>query len=507
MPLKGAIYLGPLIPLLPLLLPAQTPTAADPAEKAALAERRHRQHPEIAKVVDLAQSAPPEFSAHFLLQAANSTRLHDRVWQKELLEEAFERANLAREHMRRRSMRSDDFFDVTRTRAEMISRGFDEQLDRLSLQSLAVKEMLHLDRARAIEMFQSISYPRLQAKACEDALMDDVSAYYRVLGQIVDSGFSAGERREGRHVALLNHALSGVDSAVELAPVAEVLSTAALSAEDKEALAGSFALALERVRHDDRSFTASLSLVNKHLHQLVQTLGTRGAVPDAVIAGYRKYLVANLTGSRCADNTEQPEVAGKDLLEKVLDAFNEDLASVTNPSLAPLRVAEIKPGKIEGRAKTEPFIDPADEEVLDRFIEFLLLRTDDKPGGEDKNTIRWRSQFDDFMRQIEEIKPGAGEPEYRYFYRKANALTALLEAAPPGSGRDKLLRQLVAFLSSSDMQQENAIEWYGQVAETAGAIGEHGSEEYQEFLRELEHSGNSLLTLYAFAANAFPPDP
>ena len=505
--MKGAIYLSALIPLLAVMLLVQAVPVAEPAAKAVLAEQRRKQHPEITKVVDFAQAAPPEFSAHFLLQAAISTRLHDRVWQKELLEEAFESGNLAREPVRRRSFRGEDLFDVTRTRSEMISRGFDEVLDRLSLQSLAVKEMLRLDKARAIEMFQSISYPHLQAKPCEEALIDDVSAYYDVLGQIVDSGFSAEQRREGRHVALLNHAVSGVDSAVELAPVAEVLSAAALSKQDQESLAGSLALALERVQHDDRSFTASLSLVNKKLHQLVQTLRASGVVPDAVIAAYRQYLVANLSGNRCADNVEQPEVAGKDALRKVVDVFNQDLASGTNPSLAPLRVAEIKPGKIEGRAKTEPFIDLADEEVLGRFIEFLLLRTDDKPGGEDKNTIRWRSQFDDFLRQIEEIKPGAGEPEYRYFYRKANALTALLEAAPPGSGRNKLLRQPVAFLSSSDMQQESAIEWYGQVAETAGAIGEHGSEEYQEFLRELERSGNSLLTLYAFAANAFPPNP
>jgi len=81
--MKGAIYLGALIPLLPVMLPAQAPSAAPPAAKAVLAEQRHKQHPEIAKVVDFAQSAPPEFSAHFLLQAAISTRLHDRVWQKE----------------------------------------------------------------------------------------------------------------------------------------------------------------------------------------------------------------------------------------------------------------------------------------------------------------------------------------------------------------------------------------------------------------------------------------
>jgi hypothetical protein len=245
--------------------------------------------------------------------------------------------------------------------------------------------------------------------------------------------------------------------------------------------------------------------VNKHLHQLVQTLRTSGVVPDAVIAAYRKYLVANLTGSRCADNADQPDAAIKEVLGKVLDAFNQDLASGTNPSLAPLRIGEIKPGKIDGRANAEPFIDAADQEVLDPFIEFLMAGG--KWRGEDKNTVRWRSQFDDFLRQIDEIKPGAGEPQYRYFYRKANALTALWESAPPGFERVKLLRQLVAFLSSSNMQQESPLEWYAQVSKTASAFGERGSEEYQEFLRELEHSGNSLLTLYAFAANALPPNP
>jgi hypothetical protein len=502
---RGAICLSVLIPLLPIMLPAQAPSADEPAAETALAEQRHKHHPEIARVVDLADSAPPEFSAHFLLQVATSAQLHDRKWQKELLEQAFERANLATEPARRRSFRDGDLFDVTRTRAEMISRGFDEVLDRLSLQSLAVKAMLPLDRARAIDMFQSITYPRLEPKPCGEALVDDVSDYYAVLGQIVNSGFSARQRRDGQHVALLNHALSRVDSAIELAPVAEVLSAAVLSKEDKASLAGSFALALERVQHDDRSFTASLGGLNKQFHQLAQTLRGIGVVADPVIAAYRKYLVANLTGSRCADNVEQPNAAIKEAPGKVLDAFNLDLASGTNPSLAPLRIGEIKPERIDGRANAEPFIDAADQEVLGRFIEFLMA--DDKSGGEEKNTVRWRSQFDDFLRQIDEIKPGAGEPEYRYLYRKANALTALLEAAPPGPGRDQLLRQLIAFLSSSNMEQESPIEWFAQVSVTSDTIGDHGSEEYQVFLRELEHSGNSLLALYALAASALPLNP
>ncbi len=498
--MKGSYRLGALISLLSIMSPAQTPPAAGSIAKIGPAEQRRKQHPEIANVVDFAQLAPPEFSAHFLLQAAISPQLHDRVWQKELLEQAFERANLAKEPVRRRSFRDGDVFDVPRTRAEMISRGFEEVLDRLSLQSLAVKAMLDLDAVRAIEMFESISYPQLQVAPCEEALVDDVSAYYSVLGQLVNSGFSSRQRRDGRHVALLNRALSRVDSAVALAPAAEALSAAALNREEKASLAGSFALALERVQHDDRSFAASLSALNKQVLRFVQTLRAGGVVPDPVIAAYRQYLVANLTGTRCADNVEPPDVLGK-----VVDAFNQNLASGTNPSLAPLRPAELKPGKTGGRARAEPFIDRADEEVLDRFIEFLTA--DDKSGGEEQNTVRWRSRFDDFLRQFDEITPRTGEPEYRYFYRKANALTALAEVVPPGSERDKLLGQLVALFSASNMQQESPIEWFAQVSLTSDAIGERGSAEYREFLRELEHSGNSLLALCAFAANAVPPIP
>ena len=71
------------------------------------------------------------------------------------------------------------------------------------------------------------------------------------------------------------------------------------------------------------------------------------------------------------------------------------------------------PGKIEGPASSEPFIDPTDDEFLAPFIEFLMA--EDKSGGEDKNTVRRRSQFEDFLRQIDEIKPGAGKTAVSIF--------------------------------------------------------------------------------------------
>jgi hypothetical protein len=55
-----------------------------------------------------------------------------------------------------------------------------------------------------------------------------------------------------------------------------------------------------------------------------------------------------------------------------------------------------------------------------------------------------RTQFDHFLDQIDDLKPAVGEPEYRYFYRMATALTAALRVAPSGPDREKVLRQLVA---------------------------------------------------------------
>ena len=102
------------------------------------------------------------------------------------------------------------------------------------------------------------------------------------------------------------------------------------------------------------------------------------------------------------------------------------------------------------------------------------------------------------------MKPAAGEPEYRYFYRKATALTAALRVAPSGPDREKVLRRLVAFLSSSSLQQESVLEWYAQVQRTASSVRALGPEATARFLNELEGSGNPILNLYAVATKVIP---
>ena len=474
----------------------QTVGPEERTPRSKILEQRRKQYPELCRIVDLAQAVRPEFSASFLLRVSASARLRDRAWKKELLEQAFESAGLAQQPIRRRVIAAGF---VARSRAEVMSMGFDQRLDRLSLQSLATSETLQLDRTKAREMFQAISFPHLHELRCEDALVDHVSEYYDLLGQIVGSAFTPEERRYGRHVELLNYEIGRVTSPVQLAPLAKVLSSGALSAEELKALAGSFGAALERIRNDDRSFSASLSSTDEELHRFVETLKARGIIPDAVIAAYRGYLVRNSTSIRCADNVGQ-----EDSMTPIEISFNQRLASDANPSLSPLNAEELKPAKIEGKANLEPFF--ADDEFQQGMQDFLQLLTGKehelaKPLTDvQKDTTEWRKRFDDFLRRVDELKEDVGEPGYRFFYRKATALQALLKVAPPGPEQEKVVRKFVIFLASSSFQQESLLEWYAQLARTEAAVKGLNTGAYAKFLQELEGSGHPVLILYAAAA-------
>jgi hypothetical protein len=466
-------------------------------------EQRRKQYPDLSRLVELAQSVPPEFSADILLRVATCARLHDTVWKRELLEQVFECANQVQQPVRLRVI-NQGLIDFALSRADMRSLGFDQRLDRLSLESAAVRGMLEVDKGKALEMFQTAILPARPPRTCGDALVYDVSDYYSTLTQVADSAFSAKERSRGLHVELLNYAIGGIRAQAEVAAMAKVLSSARLAPEELHLLAGSFAAALDRIPPDDRSFSSAVEATDRELRKLVETLRGKGISAEDLIATYRQYLVRNFTGNRCAHKSEE------DSALPVIESFNENLASVTNANLAPLTADQIKPASVEGQAKLDPFFDDAElGRGWDQYLQLALGKGQEdvfaEPlSDEQKDTAEWRTQFDDFLRQVDELKPAAGEPEYRYFYRKATALEVLLRTAPPGPERDKVVQQFIAFLAGAAFQQESPLEWFAQLYRTASAVKELSESEYRKLLAEMQRSGNPVLALYAIAERTVP---
>lgn len=177
----GAVVLGV---VLIGQIPAQVPKSPEEDPRAAVLRQRRQTYPDLTKLVDLVQSIPPELAADALLRVAGDARNHDRAWKTELLELSFETGALAREPNRQSIIATRL---VAKSRAEIVSLGFDQRLDRLSLQCRAARGMLQLDKAKALDMFQRIVHPRLRRLQCRDALVDNVDEYYLLVGEIVNS--------------------------------------------------------------------------------------------------------------------------------------------------------------------------------------------------------------------------------------------------------------------------------------------------------------------------------
>ncbi|MEZ5356614.1 MAG: hypothetical protein R2762_28595 [Bryobacteraceae bacterium] len=357
-------------------------------------------------------------------------------------------------------------------------------------------------------MFERVSWPHPRRLDCRDALIDNFDEYYELLSEVEASGFPAGQRRMGHHVDLLSRQISRISSSVEIGSMAKVLSSSTVTDDELGLLVGRLSVALEQTNADDRSFSSAYGKNHQELLNLTNVMRTRGISTGVIVAAYRRYLVRNLKGPRCIDS------GGSELSSEVLSTFNRELASDSDSNLAPLAEDDIKPSATRGQADLELFVDDDEfDRVWKEYLDLLLgkghgplLAAGTKPLTDaQKSGIEWQTQFDSFLGRIDELKPRIGESEHQTFHRKATALNAALRVARRGSDQERVIRRYVAILKSSNLQEENALEWYAEVKRAASSVRGCGPEASSIFLRELEHSGVAVLGLCA-AATKFLPD-
>ena len=97
--------------------------------------------------------APSGVRDDVLLRLAGSPRVVDPAWKRELLEEAWDRTHFIQEPYRRAAPGAP-----ADSRAAMLTDAYDMKLDRVSLQARAARAMLALSPARAREMFEWIDF-------------------------------------------------------------------------------------------------------------------------------------------------------------------------------------------------------------------------------------------------------------------------------------------------------------------------------------------------------------
>jgi hypothetical protein len=442
-------------------LHAETPSEA--------VKRRRLEYPELTRIVELAQSAPAEFAARALLRVAQAANLKDQTWKRELLDQAFQTAASSRSPVRRHigpGANRDD------SRERMIGEAGNLGLDRLSLQTDAVKAMLAVNSRHARELFLAIPQPVPARLHCEDALLDDPSAYFATAAAIAAAAFTPAERKRDDVALFLDERVQRIASAVELAPAIQMISSSSsrMTAAQIKLLASSLAVALQRIGGDDRSFSSSLPAISKEMASL------NGS---ELAEAYRELLVRNLSGLRCADS-----------------------------DYVAFKLEDIKPSKIDAKAILTYPNRKGEEDLLKAKLMPLLFG----PGhsaltDEQKSTPEWREQFSDLLHDIEGIKPANGESEALFYYRKGAALDALLIVTPHGETRDRILQEYIAFLKASNLQQDSLIEWFSMVEKLAGETRSMNAGEYKKMLDAFDSSGHTVLSLYARIEKMLPTAP
>jgi hypothetical protein len=412
----------------------------------------------VPPIVELARAAPPEFFADAILRLVQAGKIPQSEQQVELLEEAFSIAAGAKESMRLTDLPGTppDTREIYRSKAGELG------LNTLSLQSRIVRELVTLDRAKARELFERITRPKLEPRPCADPLIADVSAYYEAAAIVAQSTFTDREKESELHVQFLAAQLAGAQSPNELAPYARAIQSVGLSTPEWRLLLAGIVAKLQSLRTDYRPFAMSVDALQSELANLIESGRANGIGVDEVVQSFRKYLVRQLTAARCG-----PDLAiGLEQIQWLQPPLIED---------------ESKPAKRkEGFKVAQTYFESEDSKQIGSALNHLRSASDD-----------WKHAFTDFLRDFASWRPDGSDLDV--FHQKSTVLRALLEIAPRGDDRERVLNLCVTFLQSSPAERQSPAEWLWE----AKTLAELANLDAPKLVSQFRNSQSLSLSLYA----------
>jgi hypothetical protein len=451
-------------------------------------ERKERAKlpPDLEQLFGIAMAAPPEFASSALLRLG--ARVTDKELRRDLIEMAFRLAAKAQNRVRLTPFRGVD----ADTRSGNLGTALNLKMDALSLQARAVQDMLGVDPARARELFGEIARPTPSPASCEDSLLPDVSPYYEALAAVVEGGFTTKERARGEHLSFAAAMLSRVSSIAELAPAARMLTTIQFPRPQFEIALGAFTSRLDGIPLDNRSFLYFSKSIESEIVAVAERARALGASPDPLVETYRKFLVTQFRGPRCA-GSEKPS-------GRMVQAGNtsELFGEAIRGDRPPLGPEELAPERVEGEMKLDRYWQTGQGQRI--FEECLKLRQG--PAG---NTVsdatrrsrEWTRQLTDFLNTLANWRPNDESSEEDYYHQKAIVYEALIELAPSGDLSGRIIAEFVDFLKSSNVQQSNAVEWFWHARSTVKRVAAGHPEQAAQLLAAYRASGNIVLVLEA----------
>jgi hypothetical protein len=467
-----------------------SPCVAVPALLLMFASQERATPPRDAQIEALvmeASAAPPEFAADVLIRAADSARVIDSGWKRELLETAFMRAYGAQQDYRRGSVpMSPD----TRQGADALAA--DTPLNRISLQVRAAEGMRHIDPDHARELFEWIDL-NLEPGACESPLVPALDEYYAELATMARQTFPGHTQGRGDALRFFELYLWRARLPSEMPAVVTAVRRLRPTHDEAAYLETILRQILENGARDPRVFSAAaIDVVSKiaDLEDADKSLGITGA---HLLAALRRYLVAQLTGPRCSDST---------IDDATVEMFNAIVRrrDAGFDGVNPIGSNDTRPSRMLGAITPAPYWQTPDARRL--HDDALQLRgTGRLPVPESvRRSPPWLAQADHHLTDVQQWTGTHEAAERDYFYQKGMLFAGLIELTPRSPTRTRALRGFADFLHRSDAERRRAL-WF---LFASRLIELTRSAESREVLRALEDSGDQVLSLYAHAARLLP---
>ncbi len=441
----------------------------------------------IEALVMEASAAPPEFAADVLIRTAESPRIVDSSWKRELLETAFMRAYGAQQDYRRASA---PISPDTRQGADALAG--DTPLNRITLQVRAAEGMRHIDQGRARELFEWIDL-NLESGACESPLVPALDEYYGALATLARQTFPGNTEGRGDALRFFELYLWRARLPSEMPAVATAVRRLRRTRDEAAYLETILREILDNGARDPRVFSASaIDIVSKiaDLEDADKTLGINGA---HLLAALRRYLVSQLTALRCSDST---------IDDAAIEMFNAIVSrrEAVYDGVGPITANGARPSRMLGAIRLAPYWETPEARRL--HDDAARLRgTGRVPIPESvRRSPPWLAQADHHLTDVQQWSGTHEAAERDYFYQKGVLFAGLIELTPRSPTRTRALRAFADFLHRSDAGRRRAL-WFlfaNRLLELTR------SAESREVLRALEDSGDQVLSLYAHAARLLP---
>src|SRR5262245_51229451 len=480
---------------------------------------------EIETLINEARTTPPEFAAYTLLRVAESNKISDLEWKRELIDEAYSLAARAQHPVKRRY--SGGSID---TRTGYLSYAYDLKLDRLSLQSRAVRAMIAVDPAKAREMLSGMPQLEFAPLACEETLIYDVADFYDTLAEVTQKSFTAEQLARDEHVQFIEPYVRNLAHTSQIGPLAKFIQKVKASPEQLNNLVYLFSNFLRKISGDDRSYSFNTYSTSGEIRQLVNFCKSQNLSRDELLDAYREFLIKHLHTKRCADNIPSgdkapvrkiPGVDESKLPASPVEVFNTVLRLENAPSSIVIPPISDEDATHTGVGTSRNLHDywksPQAKELLIKAKELrfgpmeqqLARQKEGKPSAPlasaERTTLEWNRMLTEFLRAMDAWKPQHENSEADYFHQKSVLFMSLVELTPPGDMRERGLGEYANFCRQNRFQRDSFIEWFFHARMLVLRTDYSQSKEDRLWiLAAYRNSGDTALKLFADLETMFP---